>query len=505
MPGDKSPETPDFSKSSTPQRNRPNPAGSAVGVSEGTPPASSAKAPKKRTEIPLVPAEGDPEKVWNDYFAKHKPEPAAVADVVLRLHKAKKTEQVIACIEAALINGHSQPWMYTVLALSMEKAGRPKEDVQRVLLSTIDYSALNVPNLLYSAAFLTRYGAKDRALALYKQASIVDPTRLEPYVLGLKLAREAGDAAGVEWAAAGILTRAWNTDYEKLHREAEETARDTEAELRKAGHDEKADKLAAAIAEARQRDLSIELTWTGKADLDLLVEEPSGVTCSFENPRTASGGVFVHDGFGPDPKTAFDKYVCPRGMAGDYRAIVRHVRGEVVGKRAVLRITRYEGSPNEMREEHVVQLGEQDKVVRLTLQRGRLKEMTALPLLNMLPEQRGGSGQSVLQMLGKMPRGSEQAGARLANSRERQFGSRLGPQTPGYQPVITVLSEGVTSSALAVVSGDRRYVRLTMVPVFSTLTDVFTFSFINSGGNPTGGGGGVPGRGTGTGGGATGP
>ncbi len=44
-------------------------------------------------------------------------------------------------------------------------------------------------------------------------------------------------------------------------------------------------------------------------------------------------------------------------------------------------------------------------------------------------------------------------------------------------------------SALAVVSGDRRYVRLSLVPSFSTLTDVQTFSFINSG-NPNGGGGG---------------
>jgi hypothetical protein len=55
----------------------------------------------------------------------------------------------------------------------------------------------------------------------------------------------------------------------------------------------------------------------------------------------------------------------------------------------------------------------------------------------------------------------------------------------GFTPVVTVLSEGATLSAMAIISADRRYVRITTVPVFTTITDVFTFSFINSG-NPTG-------------------
>ena len=52
----------------------------------------------------------------------------------------------------------------------------------------------------------------------------------------------------------------------------------------------------------------------------------------------------------------------------------------------------------------------------------------------------------------------------------------------GYQPVVAFINEGVTMSALATVSGDRRYVRITATPVFSNITDVFTFSFISSGG-----------------------
>ncbi len=56
----------------------------------------------------------------------------------------------------------------------------------------------------------------------------------------------------------------------------------------------------------------------------------------------------------------------------------------------------------------------------------------------------------------------------------------------GYTPIITTLSEGVTMSAMAVISADRRYVRITAIPSFTAITDVFTFSFMNNGGPATG-------------------
>ncbi len=67
-----------------------------------------------------------------------------------------------------------------------------------------------------------------------------------------------------------------------------------------------------------------------------------------------------------------------------------------------------------------------------------------------------------------------------------------------HMPVITVLSEGTSLSVQAVVSQDRRFVRLTLVPVFSQIGEVSTFTFVgtstsNNGtnildpdGNPTG-------------------
>ena len=47
----------------------------------------------------------------------------------------------------------------------------------------------------------------------------------------------------------------------------------------------------------------------------------------------------------------------------------------------------------------------------------------------------------------------------------------------GFQPVITMLPQGVSLSASAIVSGDRRYVRMGLTPLFSTIGNVDTFNF----------------------------
>lgn len=396
-------------------------------------------------------------------------------ETVLGLHEARRHDEVIALINAAILQGQSQPWMYDVLALSMQIAGRPAPDVERVLLSGIDVLAVNVQNMLLSAAYLARFDMHARALQLYHQASSLEPLRPEPYVLGLKLAREAGDTAAIEWAASGILSRVWGNNYEELHREAEDAVVEAEAALRKAGQTQAAQQLLATVAEARQRDLVVELTWSGKSDLDLIIEEPLGSVCSFENPRTPGGGILVHDGYGPSQKNTYERYLCPRGFVGDYRVRVKHVWGDVVGKRATLKITRYQGTPHEAVETKVIELGSTDKIYRLTLNRGRLTE--ALPAA---PEPKTGARRrhhpTVAQIVRSTPAQANAVQAQLRNNQAQQRFNAL-TSNVGYQPVISVLSEGVTNSVQALVSADRRYVRLTLSPTFSTITDVLTFSF----------------------------
>ena len=56
----------------------------------------------------------------------------------------------------------------------------------------------------------------------------------------------------------------------------------------------------------------------------------------------------------------------------------------------------------------------------------------------------------------------------------------VGEFAAAQQPVIVVLSEGTLLTVQAVVSDDRRYVRLTLVPFFSQIGDVDTFTFEGS-------------------------
>ena len=56
----------------------------------------------------------------------------------------------------------------------------------------------------------------------------------------------------------------------------------------------------------------------------------------------------------------------------------------------------------------------------------------------------------------------------------------VGDFAAAQQPVIVVLSEGTSLTVQAVVSNDRRFVRLTVVPFFSNIGNVSTFTFTGS-------------------------
>ena len=62
----------------------------------------------------------------------------------------------------------------------------------------------------------------------------------------------------------------------------------------------------------------------------------------------------------------------------------------------------------------------------------------------------------------------------------------VGDFAAAHQPVITVLTEGTSLTVQAVVSQDRRFVRLTLVPFFSQIGDVDTFTFEGTTNSDTG-------------------
>jgi len=294
---------------------------------------------------------------------------------VSQLLEAQKYEEIVAFLNAALANSQSEPWMYDILAMAMRLADYPQESIQRVLLSRVDLSPTDVDGLLYSARFLTQLDASAAAFRVYQEAARVSPAQAEPYVLGLKLARQLKDPQAVQWASSGILTHVWGRGFERHHQNAEDAAADAQQTLRREGREDEADRLAAALTEAKRRDLIVRVEWSGDGDLDLTVEEPCGTKCSTHNPQTAGGGAFTHDGYGPKPENCFEEYVCVAGEKGDYRATIEHIDGNIVGKAFRVTWIRYRGSKSEQVKTETYRLDKPRRVIRFTLNEGRRQQL----------------------------------------------------------------------------------------------------------------------------------
>lgn len=469
------------------KRSSPSEAGSVRSLQ---PPKANVKR-EKTIPVEQLTREGqDPDVVWGDYFAKHSPTSLAVRNATWTLFKKKNYPHVIGLIEAALIEGQSQSWMYDALASAMKGAKRPQAEIDRALLSGSDIVPVNYENALTTAAFLQTFGCNDRALQFFRMASQFDQTSMEPYKQGLRLACEQDDAAGAEWAACGLLRWVWPGNYAALHREAEGMVEDLATRLRKKNQNSEADRLLARVAAARERDLIVELAWNGDGDLDLIVEEPQGSICSHSQMRTTGGGILLNDGFGPDQKRTTERYICPEGFSGTYTIRVRHAGGNIVGKQAMVTVTRHAGSKQEVVEQFPVALSTTDRELKTKLTTGRLKEPVRLPV----PER----PHALLRR--RQPSTIQQVGASAASRREYQRLVQAQQQIPGvaasgflgvgYQPVVSWLPQGVSMSAQALVSADRRYVRISVSPMFTAITDVFTFGFVSSGGGNAGGAGG---------------
>lgn len=404
-----------------------------------------------------------------------------------KLHAAGRHDENVALMNAAIATGQSQPWMYDVLPMSMKLARRPQKEIERALLSRVDFTTTDVSSLLYSAALLNRLEGEQLALALYRQAAEIDPTRPEPYALAMKVARRVQDVDATEWACTGILTHVWTRDFQSRHDAARDAAADTESELFRAGKLKRLDDFKAAIAEAQRRDLKIRVEWSGDGDLDLTVKEPLGTACSVVQPQTASGGHYIHDGFGPRQENCYEEYVCVEAASGQYGIQIDYVDGRIVGKRCVVTVVSHAGSKGQRILRKVVSLEGQGVIVPFELENGRRKELD--------PErQRSGATQSSArvsrqELMARVRRAGRGSGHGVNDAKPAAAGQIDTPSTGfrlpagsftagvGFQPVVGLIGEGVSLTATAVVSPDRRFVRLSVAPFFNTLREIQTFSF----------------------------
>ncbi len=427
---------------------------------------------------------------------------------------ADKTEvvdyfaQARDAIAAAIRAGHVQPWMYQAYAVALKATAAPVEDIERALLSAVDF-AETPEDVLHVAARLEEIGSDATALRLCRNVAEIDEYRREPYVMGLRIAQRLDSLEGLTWACQGVLSQAWPEKFQPVVDNARLVARATHAQLIEEGRTEDAQKFSAALKLAASHDAIVRVSWTGDADIDLAVEEPSGTVCSIDSLSTSGGGTLLGDAFpGSDSSqsgSVSETYLCPQGFSGQYRLLVRRVWGNVSTGHVSVEVLTDVGRPSQRFIRKDVPLTEKDALVVFEVKEGQRKqEVAEAQLAHLRDVQRDVQG----QMLGQIaePVDSGEILRDLFKDVQALSGGGLGRNgfarrgAVGFRPELTVLPEGANLSTLAIISADRRYVRITPVPFFSQIGDVTTFNFVTGeegAGAGGGGGGGLGGGGFG--------
>ncbi|WP_442506972.1 hypothetical protein SH528x_005850 [Novipirellula sp. SH528] len=486
--------------------------------------------------IRLQVAEGQSKaEAWDQFFASEKIESAEdltrldqrIRSTVrewstkaLKFQESGKPEQTVACfvemrdtIAAAMRAGHVQTWMYQAYAIALKATNAPKEEIERTLLSAVDF-AETPEEVLHVAARLEEVGSGAAALQLCKKISALDPYRREPYLMGLRIAQQLNDVDALSWACSGVLSQAWPEKFQPIVEQARLVARATHSELIAEGRTEDAQKFSDSLRLAASHDAIVRVSWTGDADLDVAVEEPSGTVCAIDSPSSAGGGTLLGDSFpgrGDDELgTVSETYLCPKGFTGKYRLLIRRVWGDVSTGNATVEIITDVGRPTQRFIREEIPIGEQDALVVFEVKEGQRKEdIAAAQLAHLRDVQRDMNHDALAQFAGDGP-DAAQVLQNLFNDVQSLTGGSVGGAggaggvgglgglgrfnrgAVGFRPEITQLPEGASVSTLAIISSDRRYVRISPVPTFSQVGDVRTFNFVDgdSGTVPGGGGGG---------------
>jgi len=420
--------------------------------------------------------------------------PAATRQTVRDLMNDSQFEQVIGLIQSALRQGEARPWMYETLGIAMELAGREKSEIERAIMSACDFSS-SPDELLLIAQYLSRIDLDARTVSVCRQIVKLSPLHREAYVLGLRSAQRAEDRAGIRWATVGILSHAWSREQQAIRTTATRVAKATLEEMLASGDKKAHAKFHRELNEAVVRDIVIKATWSGDADIDLLVEEPGGTTCSLQKSRTTGGGVSLGDTYASYEKSNkegfSEEYICAKAFPGTYRVRVRKVWGKVVADKVTVDIYQFYGTKDQLHErQHITVQNDSDAMVVFELEQGRrTKPLEAERLEVAISRQQAISRAVLAQQLDDFsdPRISPD---RLSERRLRRQLALGGRGAVGFQPIIQILPDGTQMVATAVISPDRRYVRITASPSFTGIGDVTTFTFAGEADAAAGGAGG---------------
>lgn len=415
--------------------------------------------------------------VWSRFFETNPITSAAVRRSVAQLASHGQHRQVVALLEGWLTHRPGEDWMYPAMALSLQLAGESEERVQAALMALVDRNPRSLETRLEVAERLSALGYPRAALDLLTASADLYPHSAALLAAIFDTADEVEDTDRLVWAADRLYASHWPGE------EAFRTQMDADvvrriAVLRGEGDVHSADRLTAVRDQGRERDLSIEVHWAGDADIDLYVVEPGDILCSPLTPCTINGGVFTRaDG------QQSESYIASQATPGTYEVLLRPVWGTPAGGIVNVDIRQYAGTPQEKVTRHTVNLAKMQPL-RIDLDKGRRTEPAIWQANEMALPARGGAPSTIspFQQLcrlvenGRLGREGSEPPARNPLEPTPGFAPAItGVGAVAFDPVITVYNSGTSLQAQAVISPDRRYVRLQMAPV---LQDVQSFRTI---------------------------
>jgi hypothetical protein len=439
-------------------------------------------------------ADLDPKKVWQDALVKGVHTPGLIIATADFLVLAQKFDHAVEFLKANLRQGIVvEPWVYKSLALALRLSGGSAEDIERAEVSAADMAPKNGHGYLEAATALAHDEKYELALAFCRQAALHEPGTSHPYEEALNYAELARDPKSMVWAAGNLLRQDWPGENHQIHARASQKIDSLVKLLDQQRRKDESDRLKKAVAGSRVRDLVIKLNWQGDADLDLHVFEPTGSMCAPLHRQTIGGGVLIGDSLAD---MTSETYLAAEGFTGEYEIEIEKVWGHPLNNKAQLKIIRHQGTPEEREELVTVELkSRHSKRIPIKLDEGRRTETAyvAPPSARKKPDTDPAALENPDKVFHQLRVRSDPEVTGLGRGFSQGFHSQGEPVLPSqlkegkvppnatipdndrtlYQTrVKPFVQNALDVTAKAVISADRRYVRLSMAPVFNTVTGV---------------------------------
>ncbi len=165
--------------------------------------------------------------------------------------------------------------------------------------------------------------------------------------------------------------------------------------------------------DAQVRDCFVKVSWTGDADIDLTVQEPTGAVCTFSNPRTSGAescrATPTQRSKRPAatvrPITRIVRFA--QGFNGQYKVLVRRLWGQVATGKVTVDVYTHFGTTNEVHVRKQIPVSERDALVNFDLNGGRRTEPLEQAQLAIAAENQEAISRAVLsQQMSEIDNGS---------------------------------------------------------------------------------------------------